>query len=193
MKRVWKWVKIGLAIIFAIVVYVFFTRRIDKSEIKEKIKEVIELAKIEEKKVEKVAKRVIKRKEEAKDLADRLRKHFHMFIIVCLIISVGVIGTVSSSATIENLIIPDTYEELLTAYRDVASIAMGYQKLYNEAEADNDILMESIKNLQGLIKTQQEIINDLLNRNRFSVFTGINFVPLNPSYSGIMGGIVFEF
>lgn len=191
MKKIWKWVKIALAIVIAVVVYTFFTRRIDKSEIKKKIGEVIKAAKLEEEKVKKVAKRITERREEAKDLADRLKKHFNIFIIICLVVSFSVVGTASSN--IEDLIIPDNYEELVEAYRDMADIAMGYQRLYNEAEADNDILMESIKNLQGLLKVQQDIIDDLLNKNRFNMLAGVNFVPLKPNYSGIILGLTFEF
>lgn len=191
MKKMWQWIKIGIGIIFAILVYLFLTRRIDKSEIRKKINEVIKAAKIEGEKVKKVAKRITERKEEAKNLAEKLKKHFNIFIIVCLIVSFSVVGIASSN--IEDLIIPDNYEELVEAYKDMAEIAIGYQKLYNEAERDNDILMESIKNLQDLMKVQQDIIDDLLQKNRFSFFGGINYVPLKPSYSGIMGGIIFEF
>ena len=95
--------------------------------------------------------------------------------------------------TIENLKIPETYEELLAEYRDMADIAIGYQKLYNESEADNQALIEVVKNLQSLLKTQQDIIDELLRKNRFGFFGGITYVPLNPTYSGILAGVTFEF
>jgi len=190
--KVWNWIKIGIGIIFAIIIYLFFVRgRISRSEIKKKINEVIKAAKIEEEKVKEIAKRVVERKEKAKDLADRLKKHFNIFIIMCLIISFSVVGTASSN--IKDLIIPDNYSELVEAYKDMAEIAIGYQELYNEAEADNQALMEVIKNLQSLMKVQQDIIDDLLQKNRFGFFGGINYVPLNPTYSGILAGITFEF
>ena len=44
-----------------------------------------------------------------------------------------------------------------------------------------------------LMEVQQDIIDDLLQKDRFSLFGGFNYVPLNPTYSGIMAGITFEF
>jgi len=204
MNKFWNWIKVALAIVFSVLVYVFFTRR-DNSELMKKIKEVKTEAKKQEKIVEKVEKRIENRKEKteirkkkAKDLSKRLKKHFNIFLIVCLIVSFNVVGIASSN--IEDLIIPDSYQELVEAYKDMANIAIGYQRLYNEAEqalakseADNQILLEVIKNLQSLMKIQQDIINDLLQKNRISIFTGINYVPLNPSYSGILAGITLEF
>ena len=156
-----------------------------------KIDEVKEKAKIEEEKVKKIKKKIEGRRKEAKDLSDRLKDHFKIFIVVCLMFSFSVVGTASSN--IEDLIIPETYEDLVEAYRDMADIAINYQRLYNEAEADNEALMEIIKNLQNLMEVQQDIIDDLLQKNRFGFFGGINYVPLNPDYSGIMAGVTFEF
>jgi len=204
MNKFWNWIKIAIGTIFAVLVYVFLTRR-GKSEIKKKIKEVKTEAKKQKKIVEKIEKRIEKRKEKteirkkkAKDLSDRLKKHFNIFLVVCLIVSFNVVGIASSN--IEDLIIPETYSELVEAYKDMAEIAIGYQRLYNEAEqelakseADNQTLLEVIKNLQSLMKIQQDIIDDLLNKSRFSLLAGVNYVPLHPSYSGILAGITFEF
>lgn len=186
MKKIWNWIKVAIGIIFTVLVYVFLTKG-SNTELKERIDEVKEKAKIEEEKVKKIEKRIEDRKERAEKLSDRLRKHFHMFIIVCLIVSFSVVGVAN------DLIIPDNYSDLVEAYRDMADIAVNYQRLYNEAEADNQALLEVIKNLQDLMKVQQDIIDDLLQKDRFSLFGGFNYVPLNPSYSGIMAGITFEF
>ena len=188
--KIWNWVKVALGIVFSVLVYMFFTKR-DNGKLMEKINEVKEAAKIEEEKVKKIEKRIGGRKEEAEKLADRLRKRFHLFIILTIILffSIGVIAT----DTIENLKTPETYEELLIAYKDMAEIAIGYQKLYNEAEADNQALLEVVKNLQDLMKVQQDIIDELLRKNRFGFFGGIDYVPLNPSYSGVILGVTFEF
>ena len=186
MKKVWNWLLMALGVVFSVLVYTFLTKR-DNSKLMEKINEVKTEAKKEEEKVKKIEKKIESRKEEAKDLSDRLKKHFNIFIIVCLVISFSVVGIAN------DLIIPDNYDDLLIAYRDIASIAINYQRLYKEAEADNDILIESIKNLQSLLKVQQDIIDDLLQKNRFGFFGGINYVPLNPTYSGIMAGVTFEF
>jgi len=189
MKKIWNWIIAALGVVFAFVVYTFFNRR--DPFIKEKVKEVKAEAKVEEEKVKKIEKKIENRREEAKTLADRLKKHFNIFIIVCIVfcLSIGAIAT----DTIENLKIPDTYNELVVAYQDMASIAVGYQKLYNEAESDNQALMEVVKNLQSLLKAQQDIIDELLKKNRFGLFGGLNVVPFHPDYSGIMAGVTFEF
>ena len=186
MKKIWNWLLVALGVVFSVLVYTFLTKR-DNSELMEKINEVKTEAKKEEEKVKKIEKKIESRKEEAKDLADRLKKHFHIFIIVCLVISFSVVGIAN------DLIIPNNYEDLLIAYRDIASIAINYQRLYNEAEADNQALMEVIKNLQDLMKVQQDIIDDLLQKNRFSLFGGLGYVPLHPDYSSIILGVNFEF
>ena len=184
--KIWNWIKVALGIVFTILVYVFLTKG-SNTELKKRIDEVKEKAKIEEEKVKKIKKKIEGRREESNKLDERLKKHFHMFIIVCLIVSFSVIGIA------EDLIIPDNYSDLVEAYRDMADIAVNYQRLYNEAEADNQALIEVIKNLQDLMKVQQDIIDDLLQRDRFSLFGGISYVPLNPTYSGIMAGVTFEF
>ncbi|TET08472.1 MAG: hypothetical protein E3J83_03235 [Candidatus Atribacteria bacterium] len=190
MKKMWNWIKVALAIVFSVFAYVFFTRR-NNFELKKKIDEVKTEAKKQEAVVKEVKKRIENRKKKAGKLADRLKKHFNIFIVLCIVFSVGVIGV--TSPTVENLKIPDNYSDLLVAYKDMADIAIGYQKLYNEAEQDNQALLEVIENLQSLMKVQQDIINELLKKNRFGLFAGVNYVPLNPSYSGLIAGLTFEF
>ena len=117
-----------------------------------------------------------------------MKKIISVFLIL-IMFSIGAVAT----NTIENLKIPDTYEELIVEYKDMADIAIGYQRLYQEAEADNQALMETVKNLQSLLKIQQDIINELLKKNRFGLFGGLNVVPFHPDYSGILVGATFEF
>ena len=190
MSKIWTWLKIALGIVFTVGVYVFLTKG-NNTELKKRIDEVKKKAKIEEEKVKKIKKKIEGRKKEAKDLSDRLDKHFKIFIIVCLMFSFSVVGTASSN--IDDLIIPDNYEDLVEAYKDMANIAINYQRLYQEAEADNEALMEVIKNLQDLMEVQQDIIDDLLQKNRFSILTSINYVPLHPDYSAIMLGLSWAF
>ena len=192
MKKVWNWIKVVLGIIFAVLVYLFFTKK-DNRKIKEAIDEVNKKVNIEKAKVKKIEKKIILRKKKAKDLSDRLKKHFNIIIIAVIFVGIAFSSSmILAEPEIENLIIPDNYQDLLVAYKDIAEIAIGYQKLYQEAEADNQALLEVIKNLQSLILTQQEIINKLLNKNRFNIFTGVNYVPLKPTYSGILAGVSFE-
>jgi len=190
MKKIWNWIIAALGVVFAFVVYTFFNWR-DNSFIKEKVKEVKTQAKVEEEKVKKIEKKIENRREEAKTLADRLKNKFNVFLIILIVFCFS-FGAVATN-TIENLKIPSTYDELLVEYKDMADIAIGYQKLYNEAESDNQALMEVVKNLQSLLKTQQDIIDELLKKNRFGLFGGLNVVPFHPDYSGIMAGVTFEF
>lgn len=125
-------------------------------------------------------------------------KKIILIFLALVILSVGVFAT--TDLKIEDLIIPDTYNELVEAYKDIADIAVGYQRLYSEAEqalteseADNQALMKVIKNLQGLIKTQQDIIDKLLNKNRINILVGANYVPLKPDHSGVIMGITWTF
>lgn len=194
-KKIYNYLKIGIGIIFAIIMILFFARnKTKKSEIKKKISEIKAEAKKQRSKVKKIEERIIMRKKKAKDLSDRLKKHFNSIIIIAIFIGIAFSGSmILAEPEIENLIIPDNYQDLLVAYKDIAEIAIGYQKLYLEAEADNQSLLEIIKNLQSLIEIQQDIIDDLLNKNRFSVFAGLNLVPLHLDYSGILAGIEFEF
>ena len=189
MKKIWNWIIGALGVVFAFIAYMFFNRK--DPLIKAKVKEVKTQAKAEEEKVKKIEKRIEKRKERAKTLADRLKNKFNIFLIIFIMFCFS-IGAVATN-TIENLKIPDTYEELVVEYKDMADIAIGYQRLYQEAEADNQALMETVKNLQSLLKIQQDIIDELLKRNRFGLFTGVNVVPFHPDYSGIMAGVTFEF
>lgn len=188
--KIWNWLKVAIGIVFTVLVYVFLTKG-NNIELKKRINEVRAEAKKEEEKVKKIEKRIESRREEAKTLAERLKNKFNVFFIILIVFcfSFGAIAT----DTIENLKIPETYEELLIEYKDMADIAIGYQKLYNESEADNQALLEVVKNLQSLLKVQQDIIDELLRKNRFGFFGGLNYVPLNPTYSGIMAGITFEF
>lgn len=82
MKKIWNWVKVALAIVFSVIVYLFFTRK-DNRKIKKAIDEVNKKVDIEKAKVKNIKKRVEDRKEKtgtrkekAGDLSDRLKKHF---------------------------------------------------------------------------------------------------------------------
>lgn len=192
MKKILNWLKVALAIVFSVLVYIFFTHeRINVAKIKKKTQEIKAEAKVQEKIAKKIEKRIQDRKTKAKELTEKLKKHFNIFVIVAMILFVGI--GVTATNTIQNLKAPETYNELLIAYKDMAEIAIGYQNLYNEAEQDNQTLLKVVENLQALISTQQDIINELLKKNKLAIFTGFNYVPLSPQHSGLMAGVTFEF
>lgn len=82
MKKFWDWIKVALAIVFSVIVYLFFTRK-DNRKIKKAIDEVNKKVDIEKAKVKKIEKRVKDRKKitelrkgEAEILAKKLKKYF---------------------------------------------------------------------------------------------------------------------
>lgn len=83
MKNIFNWVKVALGIIFAVLVYLFFTKK-DNRKIKKAIDEVNEKVNIEKAKVKEIEKRIITRKkkakirkEKAKELSNDLGKYFN--------------------------------------------------------------------------------------------------------------------
>jgi hypothetical protein len=125
-------------------------------------------------------------------------KKIMLIILALIVLSVGVFA--NADLKMEDLIIPEAYSELVKAYKSIASVAISYQRLYREteqaiaeAEADNQTLLKVIENLQSLLKVQQDIIDELLRKNRFSIFAGVDYVPLHPDYSGLTLGLNWEF
>lgn len=120
------------------------------------------------------------------------------------------------SAQNGELIIPDTHEELVKRYKEMAGIAQKYKELYEETdnnfmelqekyqEAEQNIkeykslyenqkqqtekVLESNERLQDFINTQSEVIDDLLNKKNISVNTGIGINVVNPEESLILLG-----
>lgn len=190
LSKIW-WV---VAFILTAFAYGFATRKSNK-EMKEAIDKVDSQAKKEKKKTEEIKKDVETRKERDKKLSKRLNKHFDIFIIIILSLSILAIPVLAETPDIKNLKIPDTYDKLVPKYRDMALIAIEYQQLYREAEADNKELIKSNENMQQLIEAQQEIIDKLLKQNSGSigVFTGINYTPAKPLNSGVIVGVNKQF
>lgn len=113
------------------------------------------------------------------------------------------------------------YDQLLKDYHDMYDIAQRYKKLYEEAERDvteykklynqaeadveeyralyknaeenNQTLIDSNNRLQDLIDTQKQMIDDILNKKKIGIITGVNVVPANIDYSGIILGVDFQF
>jgi len=120
------------------------------------------------------------------------------------------------SAQEKELDIPDTYEEVVKQYKDMARIAQKYKELYEESDSnfqelqveyektqDNLNRMEELyenqqlqtekaldsnARLQDFIETQSEIIDGLLNKKDISINTGVGVNLANPEESLIMLG-----
>lgn len=158
----------------------------------EKIEQEIE----KEKKIsDQVKKNINDRKKRDEDLSNRLNNFFNMFLILILcsaLLSWPTLADNSQPPPLDKLIIPDDYDTFVEMYKEIVIIALEYQKLYREAEADNEILLKSIENLQKLIEAQQEIIDRYL-RNDLKLSAGLNIVPMNLQNSGIILSLEYEF
>lgn len=141
----------------------------------------------EKKTVEQVKKNREERLKKHKELQDRMNRFFCIFLVFTILSVAALAGKPPP-----DLYIPDSYEELVEMYKEAVMIAIEYQQLYLEAEADNEILLKSIENLQKLIEAQQEIIDRYL-RNDLKLSAGLNIVPMNLQNSGIILSLEYEF
>ncbi|MTI62128.1 MAG: hypothetical protein FH762_19455 [Firmicutes bacterium] len=118
-----------------------------------------------------------------------------MLLIALILFTFSGIGlTEDKPLDIDNLKIPDNYQDLVAAYKDMAMIAIEYQQLYRAAEVDNKQLLQSNDNLQRLIEAQKEIIEKLLKSNsNAGVIAGVNVVPGNIENSGLILGLNYQF
>ena len=128
-------------------------------------------------------------------------------LLIVLVVFLIFVFVFSFTVEAQELAIPDDYDTLLARYKDMADIAMQYKGLYEEAESDllrykelyeqaemdNRRLLQSNQKLQGLIDTQSEIINELLNKKNIGIITGVNIVPANLGKSGVIVGFDFRF
>ena len=187
--------KIWWLVAFALTAFAYgFATRKSNKEMKEAIDKVDSQAKKEKQKVDEVKENIKDRGKKDKELSKKLNKHFDIFIILILSLSILTIPVLAETPDINNLKIPDSYDKLVPKYRDMALIAIEYQQLYREAEADNKELIKSNENMQQLIKTQQEIIDKLLKKDgSIGVFTGINYTPVKPLNSGVIIGVNKQF
>lgn len=150
---------------------------------------------MEKKKADKIKKNIEGREKRDKKLSKRLNKYFHMLLIALILFTFSGIGlTEDKPLDIDNLKIPDNYQDLVAAYKDMAMIAIEYQELYRAAEVDNKTLVQSNENLQQLIAAQKEIIDQLLKSNsNAGVIAGVNVVPGNIENSGLILGLNYQF
>lgn len=142
-------------------------------------------------KEKKISDQVKKNREERlkkhKELQDMMNRFFGIFLIFAVLSVAALAGEPPP-----DLYISDNYEELVEMYKEAVLLAIEYQQLYLEAEADNEILLKSIENLQKLIEAQQEIIDRYL-RNDLKLSAGLNIVPMNLQNSGIILSLEYEF
>lgn len=164
-------------------------------KLKKESQEIMDQAKKEKKKTDKIKNNIESREKRDKKLSKKLNKYFHMILVIMILFSFSGIGlTQDKPPDIDNLKIPDTYDELVSAYKDMAMIAIEYQQLYREAENGNKQLMQSNKNLQQLIEAQKEIIDQLLKSNsNAGVIVGANVTPGNIKNTGIILGLNYQF
>lgn len=68
-----------------------------------------------------------------------------------------------------------------------------YRQLYEDSKEDINVLQSSVDNLYKLTETQSIMIEELLNKKKFSIMTGLNITPTNLENSGILLGFNFSF
>lgn len=194
LKKGIEWLLYGLALVGGAFLFAFFQKGNNREMLK-KAREVKKEVQKEQKKVEKIRDNIADRKEKDKKLVEKLKKHFHVFLVIILLTGMFSGAVMAQEPSIDNLKIPDDYDALVDRYKEMALIALEYQKLYRETESDNEKLLETIENLQKLIKAQEEIIDQLLKQSGadFGVITGINFVPADPLRSGLVLGVNWKF
>lgn len=199
LKKAIEWLVYGLALVGGAFLFAFFSKGNNREmyqKAKEVKKEVQKKVEIERKKTKKIRENIKKRQKIDKKLSEKLKKHFRVFLIVVLFAGLLTGAAVADGQLdIENLKIPDDYDTLLAQYKEMALIAIQYQQLYREAEADLQEMLATVERLQKLIETQQEIIDQLLKSNRsgLDIFTGVNFIPLDPLHSGLILGVNWKF
>lgn len=194
--KVWS----AITLVLGVVVYVLFTKY-SNEKMKNAVDQIKKEAKKEWETAEKLKQNIKNRKRKDEKLSNKMKGFFNTFLALILAISIWISPALSSGKelsanfSVENLKVPKDYDILLEYYKQMALIAVEYQHLYREAEADNERLAESNNRLQKLIEKQQEIIDSLLKqaKGNLGVFTGINYMPTEHWKPGLIVGINYQF
>ena len=119
------------------------------------------------------------REKEAADLKEKLKK-----ITTGTLILVFLFCASAMAAEDIEICIPKDYEKLVEYYQAVAEVAIEYQRLYEEAEADVDRLLEENRKLSEQLELMIEY-----NRQRRLGLTAGGIVSPNP---GIFVGLTLQ-
>jgi len=119
------------------------------------------------------------REKEAADLKEKLKK-----ITTGTLILVFLFCASAMAAEDIEIYIPKDYEKLVEYYQAVAEVAIEYQRLYEEAEADVDRLLEENRKLSEQLELMIEY-----NRQRRLGLTAGGIVSPNP---GIFVGLTLQ-
>lgn len=128
----WERIKNALWAILGLLAAIFLFWRQKRPPDMEKAEQVLDESK---KSVAEIAKNKANREKQAADLKERLKKITTGTLILVFLICVPV-----KAQDIE-IYIPDSYEELVEYYRATVEVALEYQRLYEQAEADVDRLL----------------------------------------------------
>lgn len=119
------------------------------------------------------------REKEAADLKEKLKKITAGTLILVFLFCVPVMA-----AEDIHIYIPDDYEKLVEYYKAVAEVAIEYQRLYEEAEADVGRLLEENRKLSEQLELMIEY-----NRQRRLGLTAGGIISPNP---GIFVGLTLQ-
>ena len=120
------------------------------------------------------------RERQAADLKDKLRKITTGTLILVFLFCVPVMAAQDDVY----IYIPDSYEELVEYYKAVAEVALEYQRLHEEAEADVGRLLEENRKLSE----QLEIMIQYTRKPKIGLTAG-GIISPNP---GIFVGLTLQ-
>lgn len=133
--NLWKKIKNALWAILGLLATIFLFWRQKKPPNIEKAEQVLDESK---KTAGEIVKEKAEREKQATDLKEKLKKITTGTLILVFLICVPVMAAQDDVY----IYIPDSYEELVEYYKATVEVAMEYQRLYEEAEADVGRLLE---------------------------------------------------
>ena len=171
-----KRIKNALWAILGVLAAILLFWRQKKPPIVEKAEQVLDEGK---KTAGEIVKNKKEREKEAADLKEKLKK-----ITTGTLILVFLFCASAMAAEDIEIYIPKDYEKLVEYYQAVAEVAIEYQRLYEEAEADVDRLLEENRKLSEQLELMIEY-----NRQRRLGLTAGGIVSPNP---GIFVGLTLQ-
>lgn len=173
--NLWKKIKNALWAILGLLAAIFLFWRQKKPPLVEKAEQVLDEGK---KTAGEIVKEKAEREKQATDLKEKLKKITTGTLILVFLACVPVMAQ-----DIE-IYIPEDYEKLVEYYKAVAEVAIEYQRLYEEAEADVGRLLEE----NARLSEQLEIMIQYNRQRRLGLTVG-GIISPNP---GIFVGLTLQ-
>ena len=175
--NLWRKIKNALWAILGLFTAILLFLRQKKPPNIEKAEKVLDESK---KTAGEIVKNKADREKKAADLKDKLKKITTGTLILVFLFCVPVMAAQDDVY----IYIPDSYEELVEYYKATVEVALEYQRLYEEAEADIDRLLEENRKLSE----QLEIMIQYNRQRRLGLTVG-GIISPNP---GIFVGLTIQ-